>query len=364
MTTSMKENTLKQPEKVKVSIVSISYNQEKYIAQALESFVKQRTNFMFEIIIADDGSTDRTPDIISGYAEKFPDLFKPILRKKNIGIQPNLVDAMQKATGQYVALCEGDDYWTDPLKLQKQVDFLDKKPEYSLCFHLVKVFYENKENGTSIYPDPDNLPTLTTESLLQRNFIQTNSVMYRRKSYDHTPLDILPLDWYLHLYHAMSGKIGLIKDVMSAYRRHSGGVWWNPNENADGIWLRHGVAHLRLYEEFLKLLGNNSKYASIVHEYMYTGIKNILGAESRIGDMSTMKQVMTRFPEAYLTFLKSFYEESLDTEQHLLGDIEKISHDNDLLRTHINNLEHSLKLIRSSIVWRVRTKLARVIGRQ
>lgn len=108
----------------KVSIVSISYNQEEYIREALDGFAAQRTEFPVEVIIADDASTDATPRIIGEYAARYPQLFRPILRQTNIGVHANFKDVLSAARGEYLALCEGDDYWTDPLKLSKQVKYL------------------------------------------------------------------------------------------------------------------------------------------------------------------------------------------------------------------------------------------------
>ena len=121
-----------------VTIRCIAYNQERYIRDCLEGFVMQKTNFRFEAIVHDDASTDGTAAIIKEYAEKYPDIIKPILETENQyskhdgSLQRIMAEGCK---GKYVAFCEGDDYWTDPLKLQKQVDFLESHPDYSLCFH-------------------------------------------------------------------------------------------------------------------------------------------------------------------------------------------------------------------------------------
>ena len=120
-----------------VSIACITYNQEKYIHQCLDGFVMQKTNFKIEVVIHDDASTDNTPSIIREYCNNYPDLFVPILQTQNKykegkGILVPYV--YPKCRGKYIALCEGDDYWTDPYKLQKQVDFLEANPEYGMCY--------------------------------------------------------------------------------------------------------------------------------------------------------------------------------------------------------------------------------------
>ncbi len=245
--------------KIKVSIVCISYNQEKYITQALDGFVSQKTNFDFEAIVADDCSSDSTPKIINEYAKKYPNIIKPVLRKKNIGVQANLIDALNRATGDYIALCEGDDFWTDPKKLQLQVDFLEKYPDYSLCFHQVKVFFQNGEEIESIFPTIVDKEKFTIEELLKDNFIQTNSVMYRKQTYESIPNNILPVDWYLHLYHAQFGKIGFIDKVMSAYRRHSDSIWWGTRAPDLSFWKKYAQSRINFYDEVNKLFADRSE---------------------------------------------------------------------------------------------------------
>ena len=110
----------------KLSVVTTTHNQEAYVRDAFDSFIAQQIDFPMEIIVADDASTDTTRAIIQEYVDRYPHLFRPILRPKNLGLNRNLVDALSRARGTYIALCEGDDYWIDPLKLSKQVAFLDR----------------------------------------------------------------------------------------------------------------------------------------------------------------------------------------------------------------------------------------------
>lgn len=122
-------------ERIPVSIFMLTYNQERYIRQALDSILMQKVNFEYEIVIGDDCSTDSTPDILKEYYRKWPDRIKLILRKKNVGVTKNLYDVLRKMRGDYVACLEGDDYWTDENKLQKQYDFLEANREYVACVH-------------------------------------------------------------------------------------------------------------------------------------------------------------------------------------------------------------------------------------
>ncbi len=253
----------------KVSILCITYNQEKFIRQALESFVSQRTNFDFEIIIGDDNSSDKTKDIIQEFSEKYPNIIHPIFREKNIGAIWNLFDVFKRATGEYIAFCEGDDFFTDLNKLQIQVDFLDGNPDYSICFHPVRVFFESGEEKESFYPIAENGAEFTLIKLLEGNYIPANSVMYRRVEYRDLPGEsILPGDWYFHLYHARFGKIGFINEPMSAYRRHAGGIWWDSYKNPDMLLKKYGCDYFRMFLETLNLYGKHEEYQEIIYTHL------------------------------------------------------------------------------------------------
>lgn len=248
--------------KPKVSICCLAYNQEKFIRQTLDGFIMQKTNFPFEVLIHDDASTDTTADIIREYETKYPDIIKPIYQTQNqyaIGKSGEKYFNLPRVQGEYVAMCEGDDFWTDKNKLQIQADFLDKNPDFSLCFHPVKIFYEDNSVPDSIFPDFENefndVKELNLISLLRKNYIQTNSVMYRWRLNSQEKIDnlypdaIIPSDLFVHLLHAQVGKIGFINKVMASYRRHSGGFWQDTNES---FHLNYGIYELRFYLELEK----------------------------------------------------------------------------------------------------------------
>ncbi len=183
--------------KVFLSVITVSYNHESYIRECLDGVIMQKTNFAFEVIIGDDASTDNTQNIILEYQKKYPDIIKPILRTINVGANDNFNDILSKAQGKYIALCEGDDYWTDPYKLQKQVDFLETHKDYIMCFTNAKIINDPLKNRSISggYPscltfddyiwDKKPIPTLTvmfrnTSSIISTfiQFVQKKKVYY------------------------------------------------------------------------------------------------------------------------------------------------------------------------------------------
>ena len=207
---------------MKVSICMITYNHEKYISQAIDSVLTQKTNFDFQLIIGEDCSQDKTREIVINYQKKYPQIIRLLLANKNQGMMANWIKTLQVAKSQYLAVLEGDDYWTDRYKLQKQVDFLDKHPDYSLCFHPVEAFYQDQSDKT--YLIPSKTENFNFKSLLQQNFIAACSVMYRHGIVKEIPDWFLSLnigDWPYHLLHAFQGEIGFINQAMARYRRHS-----------------------------------------------------------------------------------------------------------------------------------------------
>ncbi|HEX9014349.1 MAG TPA: glycosyltransferase [Anaerolineaceae bacterium] len=215
---------------VKVSVLMMAFNHGPYIAQAVESVLMQRTGFKLEILVGEDCSTDSTRDILTGLAQQYPGGLNLQLNAENLGMHQNFDRLLGQCRGEYVAVLEGDDYWTSPQKLQKQAAFLDGHPDFSACFHNVQVV----EGQSSTRPDlycPDDQPAVTGfADLLNRNTIPTCSIVFRRAAVPSMPAwtKSLPmLDWALLALLARQGKIGYLPEVMGAYRIHAGGVWSN-----------------------------------------------------------------------------------------------------------------------------------------
>lgn len=225
-----------------VSICMITYNHEKYIAQAIESVLMQETDFDFELVIGEDCSTDRTREIVTRYKEKYPDRIQVLFPPENSGVQENLAATIQACRGTYLAFLEGDDYWTSEKKLQRQVDFLEGHPACSLCFHKVTVFFDDDSDDRKSYSLPYPLPheLSTIHDIIDENFLPTCSVMYVRGALPDIPewtKKYWMMDWPLHLLVATQGDIGFIDLPMAAYRRHSGGAC----AGTDQISKYHGI---------------------------------------------------------------------------------------------------------------------------
>lgn len=219
---------MENQQKYLVAIRCITYNHEKYLADALEGFVMQKTNFPFVAIVHDDASTDGTADILRKYAEKYPDIIHPIYETENQyskrdGSLGRIMNEAIAATGaKYIALCEGDDYWTDPLKLQKQVDFLESHPEYSMCFHGAEI---KNEAGTKVITTCDEIEDREyfTNDIFPGWVIPTASVIYRKSMIDSFP-PLKHSEWMkygdivLFLKCMHTGRVWGMSDKMSVYR--------------------------------------------------------------------------------------------------------------------------------------------------
>lgn len=251
----------------KVSIVTLTYNQERYIREALGSVVAQECDFDFECIIGDDASTDSTPDILREYQARYPDRIKPVLREENLGPRRNLADLLSRCTGQYVAVLDGDDYWTSPHKLQKQVAFMDAHPDCALSCHGVRAITEDGEPHQLDLRTPDR-ERVEIEDLLTENFISTCTVMYRWGLVKQLPEwwdETWVSDYSLHVLHAAHGWIGYIDEEMAAYRIHQLGLWSGQrasdriDEFIKTLWLLDKELGLR-YHDVIERAANRHEY--------------------------------------------------------------------------------------------------------
>ena len=213
---------------IDISTCIISYNQEKYIAQTIESALMQNGNFENEIIICDDCSSDGTIKIIQKYIEKYPDKIKAYFAEKNIGMLRNWERALSLCNGRYIALLEGDDFWNDENKLQKQFSFLEKNMGYSVSFTNATIKYENSEKPNEPYVTLTG-ETFSLADLLIYNFIPTCSVLMRNNislGFFHPAYFKSPFaDWIIHILNSKLGAIHLLSEFTCTYRVHDAGIW-------------------------------------------------------------------------------------------------------------------------------------------
>lgn len=212
---------------VKVSIMMLAYNHERYIREALDSVVMQQTDFKFEAIIGEDMSNDDTRRIIREYQKKYPDMIKPIFRKKNIGASKNVRSTLKKCTGEYVAFLECDDFWTDPRKLQKQVDYLEAHPECSGVMSGVRVvdrYSHAMVTGPKLLDHELATPLDYAKTMYPYNQFKFIGCFMSRNYYSEedykkylTQTEYV-MDIILGAIAIRHGKIGYMKECMAAYR--------------------------------------------------------------------------------------------------------------------------------------------------
>jgi glycosyltransferase involved in cell wall biosynthesis len=222
---------------IKASACVIAYNHEKYIKDCLEGALKQNVDFEYEIIISEDCSTDQTREICQEYQKKYPDKIKLHLNETNLSLMGNWLKALSLCRGEYVAICEGDDYWTDPDKLKKQVDFLDSHKDFSLSSHNAKVI----KNGAIIrkYCGDKHPEIMDLKYILGHGSGgPTCSLVIRNSAIQNLPgwfSEMRACDWTIQTMAARSGKMKYFKDIMGVYRKHDKGAGFAAKTNAKKI---------------------------------------------------------------------------------------------------------------------------------
>lgn len=231
-----------------VSVCMITYNHEKYIAQAIESVLVQQTDFQYELVIGEDCSLDGTRAVVRVYGESYPDQIRLLLPEHNIGAMANFAATLKACRGQYIALLEGDDYWTDPAKLQKQVSFLKEHPDYAICFHNTLIKYENSDDLPHLR-EKKIWDTYSVKEVIRANSPpgHTSSAVFRNSALDDFPtwfFDSVSGDIPLFILVCSHGLAKYCNETMSVHRIHSGGISrQHLGINIDILWNR-----IRLYD--------------------------------------------------------------------------------------------------------------------
>ncbi len=251
-----------------VSICCITYNHEEYIVEALDGFLMQETDFPFEILIRDDCSTDKTAEIVKQYAEQYPHLIKPVYEKENTyskGVRP-MPQLLKIAQGKYIALCDGDDYWIDPFKLQKQVSFLENNQEFIGVANNAFKFLESIPSEFSLMRDK-NVMDIVYE---QKDLFQwipgpTMTICFRNGylDFEHVPaffydFPYLAGDKQMYLLLSEFGKFKYINQVVGVYRVHDGGITAKFRDPNNG--------NIKQYIEYIKILEYYNQYFDYRHD--------------------------------------------------------------------------------------------------
>lgn len=256
----------------KVDILMMTYNHGSFIAQAIESILNQKTNFDYRLIIGEDCSSDNTLKICQEYAQKFPDKILLVNQVVNIGHHKNFVHIYNLTSTPYIALCEGDDYWTDEHKLQAQVDFLESHPDFIICFHPVE---EISNDGSKKISNQGQKQVTDIEDLINGWYMNTASYVFRNQRRIHFPewfFKAKATDLCFHILIAEhGGKIFYIDRIMAAYRRHGGGI---TDEKAGYIY--HLRKNIPFYKDMINYFKtNNPNYVYLAEKKLYD-IKNRL----------------------------------------------------------------------------------------
>lgn len=294
---------------IKVSACIITYNQQDYIRECLEGAVNQVLDYDYEIVIGDDSSTDDTSTICREYAKNHPEKIRLLSRDKNLGMAKNWVDTINECQGKYIAICEGDDYWSDNAKLQKQVEFLEKNVDCSFSFHKAFRFDADNESNNKIYPEVKKsilnardffaIPTIPTASVVFRNEIEI-------PQFGHSHMD-------MPLYAALlsKGNAGFIDGQMSFYRLHSEGV---SNKYSENWYLERRINELDIekkYPNFSSAVQSEVAkiYVNHVIAYLNKNRGNLSASQKKhyLKAICSSKHLFTKSVKEYLVLLKTLF---------------------------------------------------------
>lgn len=276
----------------KLSVAVLTYKHEQYVAQALDGIFMQQVDFDYEVVIADDCSPDGTRAIIEQYRAKYPDKIRTVFPTHNLGMWENVLGLYNALEGEYYAFVEGDDYWTDPNKLQMQMDFMESHPDYVCCFHNAAVIRDGgtkNELSFNRYPEkPVNETTGLPDLLMDGNYVPTSGIMMRNVFKGNYPREIADrnvlCDTMNHFLHASKGKYHYINKDMSVYRLHPGGV-------------TEGLSNLKKLESMIYMIGLSDNFTGqqyhathqrALQKWYYWALNNSI----ELGDKARIKKYL------------------------------------------------------------------------
>lgn len=303
---------------VKVQVVCVTYNQKDYIKEALDSFLMQKTNFKFEVLVGDDCSTDGTSEIVAEYARKYPDIIKHIRRNPNMGCLANFMDLCENVTAPYAAFCDGDDYWTDENKLQKQFDFMEKNKDVNVCAHRVSVNISEDDSLYDYYKKlnfqtPLKAPCakkITIQEIIQ-SLPQTSSIFIRWKKikFPKWAKKGIAGDFTIVCLQLGDKNAYILNESMSCYRKNATGVSFNK----DDIW-QHFIKTRPDYFRFLPgiieyLKRNYNSYGiDAIQKRLWLEITNYANAIIKTDNWECLLEVKKEYPDVYEKIKNLFSE--------------------------------------------------------
>jgi glycosyltransferase involved in cell wall biosynthesis len=315
---------------VKVSVIVHTYNHESYIRQTLDSILAQEVNFEYEVIVGDDASPDSTPKIIQEYQVKFPNIIKPLLHPKNLGGygKGNTLATLAVCQGKYIAAMDGDDYWTNPLKLQKQVDFLENNPDFVACFHNALIHFEDGSHPDMNVNNDDQRIVTSIEDLVGEDeiwYMATSAVMFRNgiiKEYPQWFHNSKSGDIPRYILLGKHGKFFYINEIMSVYRKNGGGMSFTDGKQ-DANFLFNRIEMYRGIDQELEFKFHQKINKNIARYYL------LLANSIQYGD--------NFFKSRYFA-LKSLQLSSPNSQEHLKNVLQKY-----IIPPHIMNAYANIK---------------------
>lgn len=331
---SITQQKMRENDGTMVTVICVTYNHENYIAQALDSFLAQKTNFKFKVFVGEDCGTDRTADIIREYAARYPDIVVPFLREKNMGPQRNALDMCAQATSPYLAFCDGDDYWTDEYKLQKQYDYMEAHPEYRFCFAKTEIiagegwahagYYRPNAEGRYIIPEclpsykPITPPVYAAQFVAELMLGHTSTFFFRWN------YDIVFPDWFFEgvygdaalrlIQLGEDGTAGFIEDVVSVYRINETGVFTSYKDTNE-MFVNTRLEYVRWISGILTWYQDNKmrKYPKTeLENRLILEVNNYFSAAISRGETERITQFFEKYPYAGEVIIRYYLSANYD----------------------------------------------------
>jgi glycosyltransferase involved in cell wall biosynthesis len=269
----------------KLSVIVITYNHSQFLRLTLDSVLAQQVDFDVEVIVSDDCSTDGTQDIIRAYHARYPTQIVPLLHAQNLGGfgKNNTLAALAACRGEYIAALDGDDYWTDPLKLQKQVDFLEKNTNYSACFHNAQITYDDDLLPPELVNPSDQKAVVTDEDMVGTDeiwFIATSACVFRNgilRDYPKWFHESKSGDIPRYVLLAKWGPIGYLNEVMSVYRKNGAGLSFTDSK-FDAEYIRNRIGmFMGIDAEYEYRFHHKMRYALAKYYLFLANCKGVKG---------------------------------------------------------------------------------------